>query len=363
MDLRRHFFTEKEHAICSWGGLTAELFLYPSGVPGVRVRNERGYFVVLPYNGQMVWEAVFDGRDLKMVNQFPEPFETTVLVENYGAFLAHCGARRMGTPTAEDDHPLHGELPCAPYQEAFLTFGSEGGRRWLGVGGVYHYKRGFGDYYDATPEVRLFEDGTMLGVTMKVQNLSNYPMDLMYMCHCNFLAGADTRIVQTCGWNTDDMILRTSIPSHVKPTQKFLDFLKGLESAPEMTARLRPEDEYDPEIVFFLRNVRTDERGFAHFMQVFPDGFAHSVSYQPESLPYHVRWILKDKNQQVLGILPATSECEGYVTEKKKGTVRVLPAGETAVFQVSAGLLSPREAAEREKLIERAAAPKGGSKS
>ncbi|MDR3355070.1 MAG: DUF4432 family protein [Synergistaceae bacterium] len=351
INLRRSFFSECEKELGTWGGLRASTFIYSTGVYGIRVGNERGEIVVLPWNGQMIWDVVFDGVNLKMKSQFSEPVDSTLLVDTYGAFLTHCGARRMGTPAPEDDHPLHGELPCAPYREAFLTFGEESGKWFLGVGGVYSYKQGFGDYYDASPEVRLFEDSTVLDIRMSIKNLSNYPMDLMYMCHANFLAGEDTRIVQSSGWSVDDMILRTSIPSHVKPTEEFMNFLEKLKSNPELTARMRPGDEYDPEIVFFLRNVAADPDGYAHFMQVFPDGRAHYVTYRPRELDHHVRWILKDKNQHVFGILPATCEPEGYTAEKKKGTVRSLAPGDSADFRVRAGLVDAGRAAQIERIV------------
>jgi hypothetical protein len=186
---------------------------------------------------------------------------------------------------------------------------------------------------------------------MRVKNLSNYPMDLMYMCHANFLAGEDTRIVQSSGWGVEDMILRTSIPSHVKPTKKFMEFLEKLKTAPELTARMRPGDEYDPEIVFFLRKVAADPDGYAHFMQVFPEGYAHYVTYRPCELDHHVRWILKDKNQHVFGILPATCEPEGYTAEKKKGTVRSLQPGDSVGFRVRAGLVDAACVAQIEKIV------------
>lgn len=42
-----------------------------------------------------------------------------------GAFALHCGALAMGCPGPEDDHQLHGELPNAPYQQAWLQTGSD----------------------------------------------------------------------------------------------------------------------------------------------------------------------------------------------------------------------------------------------
>ena len=49
------------------------------------------------------------------------------------------------------------------------------------------------------------------------------------------------------------MTVRSSIPAHVKPTPQFLAFLESLSKNPGVTRVMRPEDEYNPEIVFYIK--------------------------------------------------------------------------------------------------------------
>lgn len=348
--LGKSWFGPREETIAEHeDGLTASLFAYSTGVQAVRLKNRRGEVVVLPYQGQQVWDARFDGRSLRMFNLFEEPHPAEVIIDTYGAFMYHCGALRMGTPAPEDDHILHGELPCAKYNSAALVLGKDAEGPYIGVTGVFNYRKGFGDFYNASPRLLLRSDRAMLDISMRVDNVGNYPMDLMYMAHINFMIGDDARLGQTTGWSTDDMILRTSFPAHVKPNPEFLAFMDRLKADPKATETLRKTDIYNPEIVFFLRNVKAGRDGMAHFTQTHGDGSADYVSYDPKELTRHVRWILKNDNQKVIGILPATCEPEGYTAEKKKGNVRTLEAGRSATFRVRAGLLSPAEAAAAAK--------------
>ena len=57
---------------------------------------------------------------------FAEPVAASDLLSSYGAFLVHCGATAMGNPGPEGRHPLHGELPQAPFQTARLLAGADG---------------------------------------------------------------------------------------------------------------------------------------------------------------------------------------------------------------------------------------------
>ena len=62
--LHPSFFGEAEKTLVKHEGLTASTFLYPSGVHGLRLTNELGHLVVLPYQGQQIWDAQFFGRIL-----------------------------------------------------------------------------------------------------------------------------------------------------------------------------------------------------------------------------------------------------------------------------------------------------------
>ena len=308
-NLKKSHFSENETIVCEFRGMRASTFVFATGVHALRLTSPQGNIVVLPYQGQQIWDAVFGGRRLTMKSFFSEPVRSGALLDSYGAFLYHCGARRMGTPGPDDDHPLHGELPAAEYDAAVLHFGDEGGVPWLGVSGSFTYTKAFGDKYRAVPLTKLFEDNGVLSVSMTIENLAHHPMDLMYMCHVNFKPATNGEIVQATGWGTEDMVLRSQIPSHVKPTPRYLAFLEELKKNPGATRVLRPEDEYDPEVVFYVRNLKRDSDGLTHMIQKHPDGSSDYVSYDGAELDHTVRWILIHEDQQVIGMaLPSTCD-------------------------------------------------------
>jgi hypothetical protein len=200
--------------------------------------------------------------------------------------------------------------------------------------------------------VKLYEGSALTEVSIRIENMSRYPMGLMYMCHFNFAIARNGRIFQTADWDNKSMLLRTSIPEHVKPSKRFLDFLERLKVDPTPTGIIKPEDEYFPEIVFFINNPKADRDGWAHFMQLHEDGSADLVSQRPSELDHHSRWILKSKNREVMGILPATCDPEGYTAEKKKGNVREIPAEGSVEFTVRGGFLDKNESESMRKHIE-----------
>ncbi len=352
ISLRRNYFTEKERTFVDFGNLKVTLFMYESGIQGVKLANEAGHVIVLPFKGQQVWNVFFHGRQLNMKTMYQEPKNTDYFLDTYGCFVMHCGALRMGCPGPEDDHPLHGELPYADYDEAAVVVGEDEKGQYVGLTGLYDYNRAFGEKYHARPLVKLHEGSSLIDVSMTIENYSNYPMELMYMCHVNFRPVDYGRIVQSADWTKESMELRAAIPEHVKVSQDFRDFLAKLEENPKLTEVIKPEDEYDPEIVFFLRSPKVDERGWSHYMQIHPDGSADYVRYKPEELDHNTRWISRTKDQEGLGLaLPTTCDPEGYTAEKKKGNIKEIPAKSSVSFSVAAGYLNKEEAEEMEALI------------
>lgn len=121
--LQPYFFAELEKTLAEVDGIAASIFRYPSGVAALRLKNAIGEIVVLPFQGQQVWDAQFYGRTLTMKSMFDQPYPTQTYLQTYGGFVVHCGATAMGVPEAGDNHPLHGELPNAPYLNAALLIG------------------------------------------------------------------------------------------------------------------------------------------------------------------------------------------------------------------------------------------------
>ena len=71
--LRRESFGEKERTAARYGALRASIFRFDTGVEAIRLANARGHVVTLPFMGQMVWSAAFDGVELAMRSMFPVP--------------------------------------------------------------------------------------------------------------------------------------------------------------------------------------------------------------------------------------------------------------------------------------------------
>lgn len=345
------YFTVAERPFFQRGELSASLFRYPSGVPAIRLRNQRGELIMLPFQGQQIWSATFDGRNITMKSMFDQPRPTQNYLETYGGFLIHCGATAMGVPMGDDDHPVHGELPNAPYQQAWLVYGQDERGEYIGLGGEYRHTVAFSHNYNAHPLVKLYAGEARCNISINVTNLKRTPMEFMYLAHVNYRPVDMGRLVYSAHTTPDHVRVRKSIPDHVRPGPGYREFMEELEHHPERHNVLRPELSFDPEIVFTI-DYLADQAGWAHTLQLYPDGSADYFAHRPAQLDKGVRWICRTPDQDALGMCPATAEPEGYHAEKAKGNIKVIPAGGSYYIEMEAGVLTADEAAAMEKQIE-----------
>jgi hypothetical protein len=352
-------FTAAERPLVEAGGLSAAGFRFESGVCGLRLKNDQGELVMLPFQGQQIWSAHFGGRSLGMTSFFSEPQPTRVYLETYGALLIHCGVTAMGVPSAQDSHPLHGELPNAPYQRAWIVLGEDEGGEYIGLGGQYHHIVAFNHNYLAEPLVKLYRGSSLFHVSMTVANLKKAPMEWMYLAHINFRPVDYGRMVYSALPTPEHVRVRQSIPSHIRPGPGYVEFLQALKEHPEQHHVFTPDKVFDPEVVFAIDNL-ADEQGWAHSLQVHLDGSADYVRHSPAQLDKCIRWIVRTPDQQALGFaMPATAEPEGYSAEKAKGNIKVIPGGGKIKFEIVAGYLPAGEAQAVEAKIERLVAAAG----
>jgi hypothetical protein len=343
--LRPEFFDSKERMLVENGALTASAFRYDSGVAALRLRNDRGEMIMLPFHGQQIWSAHFGGRNLTMRSMFDEPQNTSDYVRNYGGFLLHCGFTAMGVPTAQDHHPLHGELPNATYQQAWLVLGEDEQGAYLALGGRYQHTVAFNHNYTAEPLVKIYAGSSLMHVNLVCRNLKRTPMEYMYLAHVNFLPVDNSQLVYSAHVTPQTVRVRRSIPSHVTYTPDYLAFLNALGEKPELHHKLEPGLAFDPEIVFGI-DYSADADGWAHTLQVHPDGNADYIRHRPDQLPVGVRWICRTPDQDAAGInLPATAEPEGYTAEKAKGYIKELAGGAEWRCDYVMGTLGADEAA------------------
>jgi len=353
INITPRFFAEREKTLVEHGPLRASTFRFGSGVCGLRLKNELGQLVLLPFQGQQIWSAEFGGRTLTMKSMFDEPRPTREYLETYGGFLLHCGATAMGVPSKEDTHPLHGELPNASYQKAYLVVGQDGEGSYIGLGGQYQHTVAFNHNYVAEPLVKLYIGSTLFRVTMTITNLKNSAMEFMYLAHVNFRPVDNGRLVYSAPCTPEHVRVRASIPSHIRPPEGYVEFLRELKEHPELHNVLRSGLAFDPEVVFFI-DYLADEEGWAHSMQVHPDGSADFIRHRPDQLDHGIRWICRTPDQDALGLcLPANAEPEGYLAEKAKGNIKIIPAQGEFRCQMEIGTVTAAEAKHLEEKIAR----------
>ena len=352
ISVRKEQFPVGKMMLAEFGEIIVSGFLYPSGVRALRIKNSRGEMVVLPFLGQKVWEAKFDGRDLRWRSPVKEPKQTRDFLSNFGSFLVHCGMSAMGSPGPGDNHPIHGELTNALYDSAYIDAGEDAQGRYIGVGGRYLHSAAFGHNYRAEPYARLYEHESVIHFKMRVNNLKQTPMEYLYLAHINFLPVDDGRFVYSATYDSQHVKVRASFPGHMVPTDHLKNFVNDLVRNPGLHHTLTAEQTFDPEIVFMI-DFRADEGGWAHSMFVHPDGTADYVAHQPAQLDHGIRWISRTPDQQALGMEVGTAEVDGFNAEKKKGNVKVLQPGGEFVCEYVAGLLPAESAAAMEKKIEK----------
>ncbi|MBX2880391.1 MAG: DUF4432 family protein [Granulosicoccus sp.] len=341
IELQKSFFNGSERPLCESGEFSVSAFSFDSGVDAIRIKNSRGEIVVLPYQGMQVWRARFDGRELTMNSMFDRPKNTRIYLETYGAFLLHCGVTGLGAPGPTDSHPLHGELPNAPMDKAWLDI--DANRGLLSVSAQYQHTVAFATNYRATISTTMSAGSALLDVSVDVDNLKNTTMDLMYLAHVNFRPVDDGELHYSANYTAQDVRVRKSIPGHVIPKPGYEEFLEQLSQDPTLHHKLEPGLRFDPEVVFEIE-LKADADGYGHALQKHPGDFSDYISYRPSEAPVCMRWICRTPDQDGLGIaFPATSGVEGYTIEKGKDRVVQVAGGDTWRIAMRMGHLTAME--------------------
>lgn len=351
MELQKRFFGEKERVFISSNSLSASGFVYESGVFALRVKNSRGEFIILPYHGQQIWRAAFDGHELTMRSMFDEPRATDVFGGSYGAFMLHCGFTAMGNPSPEDNHPQHGEMPRMPYDKAYIAVGSDEKGSYIEVGGSADYKAAFTTGYTAKPQVRLYENETLLHISMTVTNNRHEPLSYAYLCHVNFRPIEGARIVD----NSKSIYMHKDIPEDFPKEKeaKLREYFGRLESDISIMETVDSSSQYyEPEIVFTMK-FNADENGLAHCMQIAPEGYSNYVCFDTGTLPMGLRWIARNKTEDAMGfILPSTAEHKGLKYCMENNLMRQLPGLESITFNITAGYLDKENTEKTRRKIK-----------
>jgi Domain of unknown function (DUF4432) len=339
-------FARTETELVEADGINVSAFRYASGVAALRIRTQIGEVIFLPFHGQQIWDCQFYGRRLTMRSMFDDPVDSQDYLKNYGAFLLHCGATAMGNPGPGDTHGLHGELPNARYQEATLHVGADADGAYIELSGRYRHTVAFAHNFIAEPSLRIHAGHGRMQLDFKVHNLKRDAMDLMYLAHVNFRPIDNGQLVDTVPDEPKYFRIRDKVPEFFTPTASHTALIEALKQNPALHRTLRTGQVIDPELVMGL-HFKSDAKGWAHSMQILPDGSADFISHRPEQLRHGVRWITRTANQDALGLfLPGTAEADGYVAEKIKGNLLSIPASGTFSCALEFGALAAKDAAQ-----------------
>ncbi|MCE5188519.1 MAG: DUF4432 family protein [Eubacteriales bacterium] len=355
--LRKEAFPEWPFPLMEAGCFRATAFRYATGVCALEVTNGLCSFLLLPFQGQQLWRVRFGGEDFTMRSIFDEPEPTTVFDLTYGAFLIHCGLTAMGNPSEEDDHPLHGELPNAEYRQAYLETGDDGGKRYVRVSGTYHHRNGLETNYLYTPSIRLYEGETILRAENRIENLRSQPFSFMYMAHINWLPREGARLVYSAQKDPEH---REVFPGDFgdgisqERAARLSEYTKRLIADPDIGDVLDSKRQcYDPELCSCMR-YRADDKGWAHAMQIMPDGRSCYVRFETEYLPNALRWIARTGDEDALGFaLPTTGNHLGRAYAIRNHLRREIPPHEGITLKYDFGVLTKKETAEAEDRIRK----------
>lgn len=335
--LQKNFFTEIKQSFLTYGDFRINAFRYKSGVEALEIENSVCSFIFTPFKGQQIWHFKVAGEELSMQTTVKEPQKSSVYLENYGGFLYHCGVISFGA--ADATHPQHGEIPNAEYDTAYISCGEDAKGRYICLGGELNHDTAFIRKYRFSPEIKLYENSSMFRINVKLENLREYPMEYMYLCHINFKPIDGAKLIYSAKQDAEHIKIYRSCGS-----DKLEKYFDSLERDITVMNDVGGEEQcYDPEICFGIK-YEADEAGRAHTMQYTNDGACY-VSHPSDVLNNGVRWISRTKNEDSMGmILPATAEHIGYEYAKNNGQLKVLAANETLEFYIEAGYINKNEA-------------------
>ncbi len=348
INLKKSFFEEKEFLLFEDGKMRATAFRYSTGVEALRVENSKGYFIILPFQGQQIWRAVFDGHELVMKTKCDEPVPTKEYLKTYGGFFLHCGVCAFGVPQSDDNHPQHGELPNCDYDSAYIEYNGE----YIAVGGSYEYKVSFVKNYVFSPECRLYKDDTVLKINVSLENKRHEPMEYMYLAHINFRPVDGAELIYSGDYTKVKAYKSIGANLPADKADKLIKYMEAVEENPAIHRTVgAPGQVYYPEICFNV-NYSGDEDNRAYSLQYTGDGACY-VSHPTDVLPVGIRWISRTGDEDSMGmVLPATAEHLGYSHAKRMGQIKVLEPLEKLEFYVEAGYLDKNRADDIKKKIE-----------
>ena len=348
-------FAEREWELVKAADLAITTLRLPNGIEVLRVAGVRLKLEILPFRGQQIWQAWVDGQPIGMRGLTVQPRAGSTVLEAFGAFVYHCGLLGIAAPGPDDDHPLHGELPLAVMDTAYVDLDMTEAGAMVTVGGSFEYAKAFRAHYVWSPAISLLTHEPRFAVTARIENRMRSPMPFMYLAHPNFRPVNGAELVYSAHYGPQNVRVRTSVPAHLGDKPGYRAQLLELQRDPSLHHRLTNDLRFDPEVVFEI-DYLADTDGYAHTLQVHPDGQADWIAHRPSDCPVAIRWLSRTPEQDCVALAePSTSGLTGYSEERRRGNVPELAPGAWWETQFRIGRLDAEAASKIRQTIERLA--------
>jgi Domain of unknown function (DUF4432) len=326
-NLYHGMFGDRELELVKADDLTVTAQRLPNGIEILRATGPRLTMEVLPFRGQQVWQAWIDSHPIGMRGMTSQPRAGQTILESLGALVYHCGLLGIAAPGPEDDHPLHGELPLAAMDTAHLELVRTADGTKVSIGGTFEYTKAFRAHYLWSPEISFVAAATTFEVVARVDNRMHSPMPFMYLAHPNFRPVNGAELVYSAPYGPDHVRVRTSVPSHLGEKPGYREQLLEFQHNPSLHHQFTQDLTFDPEVVFEIDYI-ADADGYAHSLQVHPDGNADWIAHRPSDCPVAIRWLSRTPEQDCVALAePSTSGLTGFTEERRRGHVPELAPG------------------------------------
>src|SRR5699024_12353203 len=106
------------------------------------------------------------------------------------------------------------------------------------------------------------------------------------------------------------------------------------------------------ELILFM-NSNFFDKGDAHSLLCYPDGYAGYVKYKSSEFEHYIRWMVKTYEERALGFsMPSTAQTDGYIEEQRKRNIKSRLPNESVEFSVETGILRPVDSEEMKEKIQ-----------
>lgn len=354
INIKKSMFSDLDFTLLKNDNFTVTTLLYPSGIEGIKIDNGICSMAVLPYMGHQVWFLEINGENVTQESIFDYPRNTNKFGDNYGAFLIHCGLTNINGPSDDEDYPLHGELPFAEYSENYICLGNDEKGNYLSIGGKFSHLNSQDYYYEYCPELRLYENSSIVEMKSTINNKRKSKLDYLFMCHMNWLGVDGSKIHYSV--KKDDKHIQVPIgdkPGDTEREIKLYNFTKKVVEDHTIVDILDIENQvYNPELCINMI-YSADKDGWGHALKEKPTEDSFYVGFNTNKLSHGLRWYCITGDENGVGFcLPTTGTNHSSKYQYENGLYKTLEGNSSTVLEWKFGTLNVEETKEMKKKID-----------